>query len=124
MAEVVSNADASQNFDSEQAKEAITAGEQKAPEVDVAADYEASKQFSVSEIDQTEEGAKAAAEATAPQFELPQPTETRTVAEPTSDPQDYLEMAKDVSPAPAGATNVTDDLVAKALELGKPGESQ
>lgn len=124
MAEVVTNADASQNFDSEQAKDAIAAGEQKAPDVDVAADYEASKQFSVSEIDQTSEGEKAAAEATAPQFELSQPSETRTVAEPTSDPQDYLEMAKDVSPAPAGATNVTDDLVAKALELGKPGDSQ
>lgn len=122
MAEVVTNADASQNFDAQQASEAIAAGEQKKPQVNVEADYEASKAFSVSDIDRTEAGADAAAAATAPQFEMSQPETSVTEAQPTGDPQDYLEMAKDVSHAPSGASNVTDALVEKALEKGQAAQ--
>jgi hypothetical protein len=29
---------------------------------------------------------------------MPEPTETKTVAEPTGDPSDFIEMAQDVNP--------------------------
>lgn len=122
MSGVVRNSDASENFDAELAKEAIAKGEEKATDVNVAADYEASKQFSVSEIDKTKEGVQAAEAATAPQFELTQPAETSTQSKSDADPADYREMAKDVSPAPTGAGNVTDDLVEKAMDMGQPSE--
>lgn len=90
--------DQSQSFDAQQLVEEIQEGEQKAPQVDVDADYEAAKSFSVSEIDATEEGAKAAEAATSSQFEVSEPQSTPTEAQPTGDPSDYLEMAKEVNP--------------------------
>lgn len=120
MAGVVTNSDASQNFDAEQAKEAISAGDEKAPKVDVAADYEASKQFSVSDIDRTEAGKQAAEAATAPEHPLSEPEAPKVEAATTGDPQEYREMAKDVSTAPQGGAEVTDDLVQKAIEMGQP----
>jgi hypothetical protein len=123
MTGVTTNSDASENFDAQQAKEAIATGEEKAIQVDVEADYAAAQQFSVSEIDRTGEGAAAAAEVTTAQFELSKPEETPLVTEPTGNPEDYLDMAKSVSSAPAGAGNVTDDLVEKAIAKGQAGES-
>lgn len=90
--------DLSQSYDAQQLVEEIAEGDQKAPKVDVDADYEAAQAFSVSEIDQTSEGAAAAEAATAPSFEVSVPTETATEAESTGDPHDYLQMAKEVNP--------------------------
>lgn len=116
-----SNLDQSQNYDAQQASEAIAQGEQKSPHVNVEADYEASKQFSVSEVDRTGEGAKAAEAATAPQREVPQPQKSSTEAKTTADPEDYREMAKDVVPGTPGE-NVGDSLVQKAIEKGQPAQ--
>lgn len=128
MAGVARNSDASENFDAELAKEAIAQGEEKVADINVAADYEASKQFSVSEIDKTKEGAQAAEAATASDRKLPQPDESLTAsntqAKSDADPADYREMARDVSQGTTGASNVSDDLVEKALEMGQPSESK
>ncbi len=83
--------------DAQLAAENIAAGQEKAPTVDVEGDYEASKQYSVSDIDRSGEGAKAAAEATAPEREVPKPEETKTEAKATGNPDDYMDMAKDVT---------------------------
>lgn len=122
MTEVVRNSDASQNFDATQVAEEIAAGQQKQPHVNVEADYEASKEFSVSDIDRTAEGQKSAAEATAPQFELSQPQENTIEAEPTADPQNYRKMAKEISHTSAEGSNVTDELVAKAFQKGQAAQ--
>jgi len=90
--------DQTQSFDAQQMVEDIKEGEQKASSVDVDADYEAAKAFSVSEIDATEEGAKAAEAATSSQFELSQPQSSSTESSATGDPIDYVEMAKEVNP--------------------------
>ena len=124
MAGTITNSDASENFDAELANTAIAEGEEKATEVNVEADYEASKAFSVSEIDRTEAGAQAAAAATASQRSVPQATETKTVAQSTSDPSDYKDMAAEVSSAPAGTTEVNDSLVEKAIQKGQAGGSE
>lgn len=84
--------------DAQLAAENMTSGQEKAPTVDVEGDYEASKQFSVSDIDRTGEGAKAAEAATAPDLQVAKPEETKTEAKPTGNPDDYKEMAKDVTP--------------------------
>lgn len=107
--------------DAQLAAENIASGEEKAPTVDYEADYQAAQQFSVSNIDRTGEGAKAAEEATASKFEVSQPEETKTKAQSTGNPDDYLEMAKEVGGSGnEGVSNVSDDLVKKALEKGQP----
>jgi hypothetical protein len=105
-----------ENFDAEVVKEAVAEGDEKAPEVDVASDYAAAQQMSGGIVD-----AETAEELVKPQFEVAQPESVVTGAEPTSESSDYLKMAKDVSPAPTGAGNVTDDLVEKAIAKGQPG---
>lgn len=90
--------DQTQSFDAQQMVEDIKEGEQKAPSVDLDADYEAAKSFSVSEIDATEEGAQAAEAATASKFEVSKPQSSPTEAQETGNPADYLEMAKEVNP--------------------------
>jgi len=92
------NLNDSQPYDTQEMVQEIAAGEMKAPKVDVAADYEAAKELSVSEIDRTEEGAKAAVAATAPQHKIPQPEESNYKAESTGEPADFLEMAREVNP--------------------------
>jgi len=57
--------------DAQLAAEDIVSGKEKAPAVDVAGDYEASKQYSVSEIDRSGAGAEAAEKVTAPDFNVP-----------------------------------------------------
>jgi hypothetical protein len=112
----------SQNFDAQQLAADIATGEQKAPKVNISEDYEASKEFSTSSVDQTGAGVEMAQAATAPQYELSEPEATSTTAEPTGNPDDYRDMAREVVPHAAGG-NVTDELVQKALELGEPGQS-
>lgn len=110
----------SPTYDAQQMTEAIALGDEKAPKVDVSSDYEASKEFSVSEIDRTDAGAEAAAAVTSTQFELSTPTEVEFKAEPTGEPSDFLDMAKSVSSIAADATPINDDLMQRALELGQP----
>ncbi|MCL1473568.1 hypothetical protein [Argonema antarcticum] len=105
--------------DAQLVAENMVAGKEKMPEIDVNADYEASKAFSVSEIDRTGAGAQAATEATAPKFQVGQ---TTYKAEATGNPNDYIDMARDINPTSEGVGNVSDDLVKKALEKGKPGQ--
>ena len=56
-----------------------------------------------------------------PKFEVPAAKETAFKAEPTGDPADYMDMAKEVSRTPVASGEVSDELVQKALELGQPG---
>ncbi|MBW4560416.1 MAG: hypothetical protein KME32_04515 [Mojavia pulchra JT2-VF2] len=118
--EVKPNPTEAPTHDAQLAADSITAGEEETPKVDFEADYAAAQQFSVSEIDRTGEGAKAAEAATAPQQEISQQEEVTTEAKPTGNPDDYLEMAKDVGGTQTEAvTSASDDLVQKAFEKGQ-----
>ncbi|MBW4447513.1 MAG: hypothetical protein KME22_07310 [Hassallia sp. WJT32-NPBG1] len=109
--------------DAQLAAENILSGEEKAPAVDMDADYKAAQQYSVSDVDRTAEGKAAAEAATAPKFEVSKQEETKTQAQPTGNPDDYMNMAKDVGNfANKDATNVTDELVEEALKKGQPGK--
>ncbi len=117
----------SQTQDAQRTAEAITAGDRPAPKVDVSADYEAAQEFSTSSFDKSGEGEAAAEAATAPQFEVHSAEETQLATdahpdEPTGNPADYLGMAKEVSHGAGATGNVDDDLINRAIELGKPGE--
>lgn len=108
-----------ENFDAEVVKEAIAEGDEKAPEVDVAADYAMAQQMSSGFVD-----AELAEELVKPQFEVAQPEAVVTGAEIGSGTSDYLEMAKDINPAPTGEVGkVTDDLMEKAIAKGQPGNA-
>ncbi|MEG3934328.1 hypothetical protein QT990_24265 [Microcoleus sp. T3_B1] len=109
-----------ENFDAQQITESAEAGEQKLPTVNVSADYEASKKFSVSDIDRTGAGAEAAAAATAPKFDIPAPTEIPLPADSSGNPDAFRSMAHDITPAGTPG-EVTDDLIQKAIDLGTPG---
>src|SRR4028118_752477 len=80
------------------AAERMASGEEKVQSVDVDADYEASKEYSVSEIDKSGAGVEAAATATASNFEVPEGDDMKSSPNTTGNPADYLEMAKDVNP--------------------------
>ncbi|WP_017654304.1 hypothetical protein [Fortiea contorta] len=115
------NLDEASTHDAQLAAENIISGEEKAPKVDFEADYAAAQQFSVSEIDRTGQGAAAAEAATAPKHKLSQPKEVATVAQPTGNPDDYIELAQEVTASRnEGVAIVNDDLVQKALEKGQP----
>ncbi|MEG4365966.1 hypothetical protein QUB09_30240 [Microcoleus sp. C2C6] len=120
MSEINTEPKDTQSFDADQIAESAEAGEQKLPTVDVSADYEASKEFSVSDIDRTGAGAEAAAAATAPKFPIPAPTETAKPADTSGNPDDFRSMAQDLNPAGTPG-EVTDDLVQRAIDLGTPG---
>lgn len=95
--EIKPNVNQASTQDAQLAAESIASGQEKAQAVDFDADYAAAQQMSVSDIDRTGEGAKAAQEATAPEHQLSKPEETRTEAQPTGNPADYMDMAKDVT---------------------------
>jgi hypothetical protein len=119
--EVKPNLNQAPTHDAQLAAESIASGEEKAPKVDFDADYATAQKFSVSEIDRTDEGAAAAKEATAPKYKISTPAETKTQAQSTGNPDDYVELAKEVGNSRAeGVTNVSDELVQKALEKGQP----
>ncbi|MBD2250820.1 hypothetical protein [Nostoc parmelioides] len=106
--------------DAQLAAENIASGEEKAPKVDFDADYAAAQEFSISDVDRTGEGDAAAEAATAPQQEISAPEETRTEAQSTGNPDDYVELAKEIGASREDAvTNVSDDLVKQALEKGQ-----
>ncbi|MCT7949256.1 hypothetical protein NG798_05605 [Ancylothrix sp. C2] len=111
------NVDESQSFEAKELAENIQAGEVKAPEIDVTADYEASKAFSGGA------SASEAKSATAPKFRVSEPIKP-TVNSSTSkgDPQQFRSMAADLTERESSVTEgVSDDLVKKALEKGQPG---
>ena len=74
------------NYDAQQLVEEIAADDKVAPKVDVDADYERSKQFDVAKSDQMPEAAKT--------------VDASPVAESTGAPEDFLQMAKQVTPDP------------------------
>lgn len=119
---VTPNPNQAQTHDAQLAAENMAADKENAQTVDVEADYEASKAFSVSEVDRTSKGAQEAAEATAPHFKVSQPKETVHKAEATGNPSDYLDMARDVNPQSEATGNITDETVQKALEKGQAGK--
>lgn len=100
----------------------VAEGVEKAPKVDFDADYELAKKMSVSPIDNTEEGQKAAEAAVAPQYEIPKAEEKKIEAPATGNPDDYMSMASEIETGNEGVGNVDDDLVKRALELGQPGQ--
>lgn len=111
------NVDESQSFDAQLLAENIKTGEVKPTEVDVSADYEASKEFSGGASDQE---AKAA---TSPKFRVSEPI-SPSVSSSTAkgDPQQFRSMAADISSSESSVhEDVSDDLVKKALEKGQPG---
>lgn len=123
MSETVNSDITSESFDAQQVVEEISEGDSKAPAANIEADYETSKQFSTSPIDQTQAGAKAAEEATASQFAMPQPDELASTLDSTGNPDDYTQIAKNLSSIPDGSPSAnTDDLYKKALEKGKAAE--
>ncbi len=107
--------------DAQLAAENMTEGKEKMPSIDVESDYAAAQQFSVSDIDRTDEGAEAANKATANNFATTTQSETKTENMSTGDPNDYMDMAKDVG-ATGAVGNVDDDLMQKALEKGQAGK--
>ena len=120
MSEINTEPNNTENFDAQQITESAEAGEQKLPTVDVSADYEASKEFSVSDIDRTGAGAEAAAAATAPKFPIPAPKDIAKPADTSGNPADFRSMAQEIKPTGTPG-NVTDDLMQKAIDLGTPG---
>lgn len=70
------------SYDAEQLVEEIETGEEETPKVDVDADYERSKQFDVAEIDQTGDKVSSGSGSSS--------------SGAAGDPEDYLEMAKQV----------------------------
>ncbi|MBC7823409.1 MAG: hypothetical protein H7126_05955 [Candidatus Parcubacteria bacterium] len=124
MSETNRDLNPSQSYDAQQVSEEIAEGSLPAPKVDVSSDYEASKEFSVSEIDRTGEGEKAAEKVTAHSFEMHDPEATKFKAEPTGDPGDFLKMAKEIGHETGAHGNVDDDLIHKAIEKGQPGHPE
>jgi hypothetical protein len=107
--------------DAQLAAENMASGDEKLQQVDFDADYAAAQQFSVSEVDRTPEGAAAAEAATATKFEVPETEERKTEAQPTGNPDDYLDLAKEVGGSRSeGVSNVSDDLIQQAIEKGQP----
>ncbi|MEH1839281.1 MAG: hypothetical protein V7L20_11030 [Nostoc sp.] len=106
--------------DAQLAADSIASGEENAPRVDFDADYATAQQFSVSEVDRTGKGAAAAEAATAPERKISKPVETKAQTQPTGNPDDYAELAKEVGNSNTESiTNVSDDLVEQALEKGE-----
>lgn len=108
--------------DAQLAAEEMISGHEPVPAVDFDADYEASKQFSVSDVDRSGAGAEAAKAATAPKFEVHEPEATKVEAKPTGNPDDYRDMASDIISTTVADGNVGDDLIQKALKKGQPGQ--
>ncbi|MCW5317975.1 hypothetical protein GTQ43_30665 [Nostoc sp. KVJ3] len=119
--EIKPNLNEAPTHDAQLAAESIASGEEEAPKVNFDSDYAAAQQFSVSEVDRTGEGAAAAKEATAPKYKASTPAETKTQAQSTGNPDDYIELAKEVGNSRTeGVTNVSDELLQQALEKGQP----
>lgn len=89
----------SQSYDAQQQAEDIAEGNQPAQKVNVDADYEASKIYSQSPMDQQQQGAEAADAATRSTLK-PHSAEETELEEPktgSSDPAAYRDMARDLT---------------------------
>ncbi|MEH2412822.1 hypothetical protein [Nostoc sp.] len=118
--EVKPNLNEASTQDAQLAADSIASGEEKAPTVNFDADYATAQKFSVSEVDRTGKGAAAAEAATAPKNQTSKPQDTKTQTQSTGNPDDFMELAKEVGNSPnEGVTNVSDDLVQQALEKGE-----
>jgi CHASE1-domain containing sensor protein len=100
----------------------VEEGKEKTPNVNLDADYQAAQQLSNNRNAQTEAGKKALEETLAPKFKVTEPEEKEVETQATGNPEDYMKMADEISPLPDAAGNVSDELMAKALEMGKPGQ--
>jgi phage antirepressor YoqD-like protein len=120
--EIKTNAAEASTHDAQLLAENIAAGEEKAPKVDFEADYAAAQEMSVSEVAKTPEGAKLAEAAVAPKYEITKPEKTETVAVETGNREDFMDMANEITSGNEAITSVDDDLVKRALEMGKPGK--
>jgi hypothetical protein len=120
--EIKTNPAVASTHDAQLLADNIAAGEEKSPKVDFEADYAAAQEMSVSEVAKTPEGAKLAEAAVAPKYEITKPEETETVAVETGNPGDFMDMANEMSSSNEAVTSVDDDLMKKALEMGKPGK--
>mgnify|MGYP000662731196 CR=1 FL=1 len=70
-----------------------------------------------------DEGRTAAETASAPQYQIPEPEETKTEVQPTGNPDDYLDMAKEIGASRTEAvTSISDDLVEQALQKDQASE--
>lgn len=92
------NPEEAETHEAQLAAERMASGEEKTQTIDVDADYEASKEYSVSEIDKTGAGAAAAEAVTSAARKMPQPEDMRDSPDTTGNPADYLEMAREVNP--------------------------
>jgi hypothetical protein len=114
------NVNEATTHDAQLAAENMASGKEKTPKVDFESDYAAAQEFSVSEIDRTNAGEGAAKAATQPQQKVSPTPETKSETASTGNPKDYLEMAEEVGGSRNEAvTNVSDDLVEKALQKGR-----
>lgn len=92
------NPEEAETHEAQLAAERMVSGEEKTQTVDVEADYEASKEYTVSDIDKTGAGAAAAEAVTSAARELPEPDDMKDSPDTTGNPADYLEMAREVNP--------------------------
>ncbi|AVH65858.1 hypothetical protein CDG77_12465 [Nostoc sp. 'Peltigera membranacea cyanobiont' 213] len=119
--EVKPNLNETSTHDAQLAADSIASGEEEAPKVNFDDDYAAAQKFSVSEVDRTGKGAAAAEAATAPKYQTSTPQETKTQTQSTGNPDDYVELAKEVGNSNTeGVASVSDELVEQALEKGQP----
>lgn len=86
IAQSIHASDVAENLDAELVAEAVEAGQQDVADVDVKADYEASKEFS---------GASHA-DAVTPSLGVTVPAGNVSASSGAGDPADFMEMAKDV----------------------------
>ena len=118
--QVKPNANQAPTHDAQLAADNVASGEEKTPKVDFESDYATAQQFSVSDVDRTNEVATAASAATAPKNKVPPAPETKSETQSTGKPNDYLDMAKEIGGSTTeGVTNVSDDLVQKAFKKGQ-----
>ncbi|MFB2770499.1 hypothetical protein ACE1AT_14595 [Pelatocladus sp. BLCC-F211] len=90
--EIKPNVEQASTEDARLVAEEIASGEAKAPSVDMDKDYQAAQQFSVGK------GEKAAQDATAPEYQMPESEEKKTEAKSTANPDDYKAMAEEIRP--------------------------
>lgn len=110
--EVKPNPNEATTHDAQLVAESIASGEAKPPQVDFDADYAAAQQLS--------EGVAVETDST-PENKTTAPEAPKTEAQATGNPEDYLELAKEVNASREEVvTKVSDDLVQKAIEKGLP----
>jgi hypothetical protein len=99
----MTQAGAESNFDAQRMIEEIKEGDEKMPQVDVASDYELSKQFDVASIDKTGQGEEAAKAATSPEQDMSKISSQSDTSKSNegfsdADPAAFKDMAREVNP--------------------------